>query len=107
MPAGRRRRGAFSFNCPLARPVLIRARFLEGRHHVTSRHAALAAAAFALSACALLACGPAAGGPAVDKYYGPIDASALDAKLRAATGARCPTGVTSCYPVQQVSLRGS
>ncbi|HVE87113.1 MAG TPA: hypothetical protein VND93_29865 [Myxococcales bacterium] len=64
-------------------------------------------AAPAALAALLLACGPATSEVAEDKYYGPIDASALDARLRAATGARCPTGVTSCYPAQQVSLHGA
>ncbi len=61
----------------------------------------------ALAALAvLLACNPDTGPETGDKYYGPIDAAALDAKLRAATGARCPTGQSPCYPAQQVSLRG-
>jgi len=57
----------------------------------------------------LLACGPSSSGVAGDKYYGPIDGSALDAKLRpaaAATG-RCPTGQAPCYPPQQVSIHGN
>jgi len=57
----------------------------------------------------LLACGPASTPATGDKYYGPIDGSVLDAKLRpaaAATG-RCPTGQAPCYPPQQVSIHGA
>jgi hypothetical protein len=80
--------------------MLIRARLREGSY-VTSRTTALAVLG------ALLACGP-AGAPAGDKYYGPIDGSALDAKLRpaAANSGRCPTGQAPCYPPQLVSIHG-
>jgi len=68
---------------------------------VTSRTTAVPAAL-----AVLLACGP-DGSPEVgDRYYGPIDATALDAKLRPATGTRCPTGQSPCYPPQEVSVRG-
>lgn len=68
---------------------------------MTSRTTAVLAAL-----AVLLACGPSMGPETGDKYYGPIDAAALDAKLRAATGTRCPTGQSPCYPAQQVSLHG-
>lgn len=64
----------------------------------------------ALAALAvLLACGSANTPFTGDKYYGPIDGSVLDAKLRpaAASTGRCPTGQAPCYPPQQVSIHGA
>ena len=68
---------------------------------MTSRTTAVPAAL-----AVLLACGPDGSSEVADKYYGPIDAAALDAKLRPVTGTRCPTGQSPCYPPQEVSIRG-
>ena len=65
-----------------------------------SRLGAALAAAFVGLLCS---CGPATDGVG-DRYYGTIDPSTLDSKLKPST--KCPTGISSCYSPQQVSLHG-